>query len=81
MRYRQERTAGLTPQQAVLRCGQRVGRPIAIASLMLVFGFLTVSLSEFVTLRQFGVLTASTLAICALTDLVLLPALLVRFRI
>ena len=33
--------------------------------------------SDFSTLREFGVLTALTMAICLVTDVVLLPALLV----
>jgi predicted RND superfamily exporter protein len=48
---------------------------------MLVLGFASVAASEFATLRQFGVLSAWTLAVCAATDLVLLPALLVRARV
>lgn len=81
VRYRAERESGATPEEAVARTGLGVGRPVAIASVMLAFGFLTVAASEFATLRQFGVLTALTMANCAATDLLLLPALLVRFRL
>jgi predicted RND superfamily exporter protein len=56
------------------------GRAIAITSFMLMAGFLVVGLSSFATLRQFGVLSAATMGVCLLTDLVLLPALLVRTR-
>jgi len=81
VRYRMERAEGAGPEQAVRRASLHVGRPVAIASMMLCLGFLSVGASEFATLRQFGVLTAFTLAICALTDLLLLPALLIRLRI
>jgi len=37
--------------------------------------------SGFATLQEFGALTALTMAICLATDLLLLPALLVRFRV
>ncbi len=37
-------------------------------------------LSGFATLREFGYLTALTMAICLCTDLLLFPALLVRLR-
>jgi predicted RND superfamily exporter protein len=43
-------------------------------------GFLAVALSDFATLREFGVLTAATMGLCLLADLVLLPAFLVRTR-
>jgi len=81
VRYRAERDAGLSPEDAVGRCNRQVGRPIAIASSMLMLGFASVAASEFVTLREFGILTSATMGICALTDLMLLPAILVRLRL
>ncbi|MEE2678259.1 MAG: MMPL family transporter [Myxococcota bacterium] len=81
VRYRAERASGATPEAAVARTGLRVGRPVATAALMLTLGFLSVSASEFATLRQFGVLTAFTMAACAATDLLLLPAILVRWKL
>ncbi|MBW1683641.1 MAG: MMPL family transporter [Deltaproteobacteria bacterium] len=59
-RYRAGRCAGLTPDQAVIDCGRRVGRPIAITSLMLFPGFLVLALSGFATLQQFGLLIGLT---------------------
>jgi predicted RND superfamily exporter protein len=50
------------------------------AAIMLILGFLVVSLSGFARLRQFGLLSAGTMVICLATDLALLPALVVRFR-
>ena len=38
-------------------------------------------LSRFATLQEFGLLSALTMAICLVTDLVLLPAILVRARL
>jgi len=57
-----------------------VGPPIAMTSIMLVVGFLVILMSSFATLQEFGSLTAVTMLICLCTDLLLLPALLVRFR-
>jgi predicted RND superfamily exporter protein len=48
---------------------------------VLVAGFLVIALSDFATLREFGVLSAATMGICLVNDLILLPALLVRFRV
>ncbi len=81
VRYRAERRAGATPGEAALRCGQRVGRQVAITTLTLCLGFLSVAFSEFATLRQFALLSASTMVICLAADLILLPALLVRARV
>jgi predicted RND superfamily exporter protein len=81
VRYRAERVAGAGPEDAVRRTSLAVGRPLAIGSAVLTCGFLSVAASEFATLRQFGFLSAFTMAVCAFTDLMLLPALLVRWRL
>jgi predicted RND superfamily exporter protein len=80
VRYGRERRRGLAPEQAALLSTRRTGRAIAITSVMLMAGFLVVGLSSFATLRQFGVLSAATMGVCLLADLVVLPALLVRTR-
>jgi predicted RND superfamily exporter protein len=51
-----------------------------MTSIMLVVGFLVILVSGFATLREFGYLTALTMFVCLTTDLILLPALLVRAR-
>jgi predicted RND superfamily exporter protein len=80
VRYGSERRRGLDPAAAAALCGRRVGRPIAITSVMLMAGFAVVGLSGFATLREFGWLSAATMGFCLVSDLVLLPALLVRTR-
>jgi len=80
VRYRDEREAGLSPGEAARQCTLHVGRPIAVTSFMLVAGFLVVTGSKFATLQEFGYLSAGTMGICLLNDLVLLPALLSRAR-
>ncbi len=81
VRYRRERQSGATPEEAARRCGRQVGRPIAVTSIVLVAGFLVVAFSDFATLQEFGILAALTMGICLVNDLVLLPALLMRFRL
>jgi predicted RND superfamily exporter protein len=80
VRYRSERRLGAEPELAALRATRFIGRPIVITSLMVMVGFLVVALSDFATLREFGVLTAVTMGLCLLADLVLLPAFLIRTR-
>jgi len=78
--YRHRRGRGLDPAAAAADCVRTLGQPIVTTSLMLIAGFLVLWLSEFATLREFGVLSAATMLICLAADLVLLPALLVRTR-
>lgn len=78
--YQSQRSRGESPEDAVRHCIRQVGRPIVMTSIMLVVGFLVILASGFGTLREFGYLTAITMAICLTTDLILLPALLVRLR-
>jgi len=58
-----------------------VGRPIVYTSVALTCGFLVMRLSEFVPVRDFGVLTAATMLAALGTNLFLLPALLAQTRI
>jgi len=81
VRFRAERHAGATSEAAAILTTRHVGRPIAITSIVLSLGFLMVTMSEFATLQEFGTLSALTMLICLVTDLVLLPALLVRARL
>ncbi len=80
VRYRSERERGLSPEEAIRITSLQIGRPMLTAAMMLILGFLVVALSGFATLREFGLLSAGTMAICLATDLILLPALLVRTR-
>jgi predicted RND superfamily exporter protein len=80
-RYRDERSGGAGVDVAIRTTMRRVGRPIAITSVMLCLGFLVVTGSRFATLQAFGLLSAATMAICLATDLILLPAVLARTRV
>lgn len=80
VRYRRERSAGLSPADAARVTGLRVGVPIATAAIMLSSGFAVIALSSFATLREFGVLFAVTVGFCLLAELVLMPALLVKTK-
>ncbi len=79
-RYRDERGGGLSPELALQRTARHVGRAVLITAAMLALGFSVMGFSEFAKLREFGWLSAATLTVCLLTDLLLLGALLVRTR-
>ena len=78
--YHRERQSGRSPEDAAAYCIEQIGRPITVTSVMIFVGFMSLLISNFVTLREFGYLTGMTMAICLVTDLLLLPALLVRLR-
>jgi hydrophobe/amphiphile efflux-3 (HAE3) family protein len=81
VRYRDERARGLDPVAANQVCARHVGRANLVTSVTLISGFLVVALSSFATLRQFGLLSAATMAMCLAGDVLLLPAILKRFRV
>ena len=81
VRYRAERRRGAEPADASRLATRFVGRPIAITSVVLSLGFLMVTFSDFATLQEFGLLSAATMGICLLTDVVLLPAILDRAKL
>lgn len=58
-----------------------VGVPVVFTTMALLLGFLTFAASSFVPIRQFGQLTALTLAAALLANMILLPALLATTRI
>lgn len=57
-----------------------VDPPVLYATAALTFGLLVPAWSNFVPIRQFGVLSALTVAVSLLADLLLLPALLSTAR-
>ncbi|HIF95881.1 MAG TPA: hypothetical protein EYQ54_02450 [Myxococcales bacterium] len=81
VRYTRERRRARNPLEATLVCSRIVGRPIAITSVMLCLGFLVITGSRFATIQEFGVLSALTMGVCLATDLILLPAVLIRLRV
>ncbi len=62
-------------EEAVVYVGRTVGRPIIFTSVALCLGFSIVCLSNFIPIRHFGFLAGVTMLVALLTDLVLLPAL------
>ena len=57
------------------------GRPITYTTIALCLGFLILCLSNFVPIIYFGALTALTIAICLLADVLFLPAVLLTTKI
>jgi len=76
--YHVRRTAD--QRGAVLAALRGVGPPLIYNTASLLFGMLALLASNFVPLQQFGLFTAMNVVLSLLTDLVLLPAILVSTR-
>ena len=78
-KYRLLRARGLPLNDAVRTTLDETGKAILFTSFVLMGGFLVFTLSSFGGTVSMGALTALTLGIAAVANLVLLPALLYRF--
>jgi hypothetical protein len=73
---------GETDQTAAMRRTlQNVGLPIIYTALALLFGFLTLTASNFVPIQSFGLMAAVTLATALAANLLVLPSLLSTTKI
>jgi len=66
---------GLSPAQALKRTYLRTGKAVTVTSLMLISGFITLIFSDFASVYYMGLLITLTLAFAFISELFLLPAL------
>lgn len=78
-KYRLLRNGGTGREAAVRMTLRETGKAILFTSLILMSGFLVFTLSSFGGTVNMGALTAFTLAVALLSNLLLLPALLFRY--
>jgi len=76
LRARRER--GLDAQDAVRYAFHTVGTALLVTTLVLIAGFLVLTLSGFKLNADMGLLTAVTIALALMTDFLLLPPLLMK---
>ncbi len=74
---RARREFGHTPEQAVSRAFQTVGRAVFTTTVVLVAGFLILLFSPFIPTAQVGLLTALIIGFALVFDFLLLPPLLI----
>lgn len=74
--YKQELAAGMSPRETVVQTIHSTGLSIIYTSIVLVAGFVIFCFSGFGGTRALGWLTSLTLVVATITNLVLLPALL-----
>ncbi|MBL4624316.1 MAG: MMPL family transporter [Flavobacteriales bacterium] len=80
-KLRHELRQGKSMFYAIKRSYLSTGKAIVVTSLILCGGFLTLALSDFLGTANIGILISLTLLFAVLSDLVLLPALLLIFPI
>jgi len=81
VRFNRELQVTYDQERSLQTALKTVGRPIVYTSVALTCGFLVMRLSQFVPVRDFGVLTAATMLGALGTNILLLPALLAQTRI
>ncbi len=64
----------------IMRAGHLVGRPIAVTTITLFFGFITAFVAPLPTVRLFAAMVVAMLPAALLGDLMILPAVLSLFR-
>lgn len=79
-RYRTEREAGLSREEAVGRTYRETGRSVVFASVVLALGFAVLATSSSQSIAYFGIVASLSIVGAALADLLLLPVLLLFGR-
>ena len=76
VRFQRCRKEGLSPRAAACESLTRAGGPMSAAAAVVVLGFLVFGLSRFAPVSQFGLLSAFVMGFNLVTNLLLLPSLL-----
>jgi preprotein translocase subunit SecF/outer membrane lipoprotein-sorting protein len=79
-RYREERQLNRPATEAVITTISTTGRGITFNALSVIVGFVVLTISSFTPIRFFGVLVVVSILSCLIGALVILPALVLRFR-
>jgi len=79
-RYREERRQNRPPSEAVITTITTTGRGIIFNALSVIVGFSVLMISSFTPIRFFGALVVVSILSCLVGALVILPALVLRFR-
>lgn len=78
--YFKSQKLGLSKESAIAYCWKHSGRAIAITTLLLVLSFGCLVFSQFIPAKEMGVMIAITVFIALVSDLFLLPALLISLK-
>jgi hydrophobe/amphiphile efflux-3 (HAE3) family protein len=78
-RYEEEKTLGLSPQDAMVTALSKIGRAIVTTALTTLGGFGVLIVSNFVMIRDFGIATVVGVFLCMVITLTVMPGLIVRY--
>ncbi|MEX2370741.1 MAG: efflux RND transporter permease subunit [Bacteroidales bacterium] len=79
-RYREERQQHRPPREAVITTLTTTGRGIMFNAFSVIIGFIVLIISSFTPIRFFGILVVVSIFSCLTGALVLLPALVLKYR-
>ena len=78
--FKRNLSSGMDVQESLMKTFRDVGKPIVITSLVLFMGFFILILGSIKPTQAFGVLTAMAMLFAVMSDLIILPALLMIFK-
>ncbi|MFC2058595.1 MMPL family transporter, partial [Chloroflexota bacterium] len=78
-RYEEEKRSGVPPKLAMVAAASKTGRAIVITGLTTLAGFGILIASNFVMIRDFGIVTVVGVFFCLVSTIVVMPPLLVWF--
>ena len=76
-RYFEEKEKGLSKEEAMITTVKKIGKPILASALTTIGGFSALVFSDFIILREFGIVTLLNITFCLVSTLVVLPPLIV----
>jgi hypothetical protein len=79
-RYREERMLGNSASEAVYTTLHTTGRGIIFNALSVIVGFLVLIISSFTPIRNFGVMVVVSIFTCLTGAMLIMPALVLKFR-
>ncbi|MCW3489457.1 efflux RND transporter permease subunit [Dethiobacter alkaliphilus] len=76
-RYFEEKAKGASKEEAMVTTVSKIGQPILASGLTTIGGFSALLFSDFLILREFGIVTLLNITFCLISALVVLPPLII----
>lgn len=76
-RYFEEKQKGVTREDAMITAVGKIGKPILASALTTIGGFSALIFSDFLILREFGIVTLLNITFCLVSSLIVLPPLII----
>ena len=76
-RYFEEKEKGSSKEEAMITTVKKIGKPILASALTTIGGFSALVFSDFIILREFGIVTLLNITFCLISTLIVLPPLIV----